>query len=338
MKNATVSAGLARNFLQYAVDKGTSKASLLARSQLTEVALQDQDARVSMLAYQSLIEAAVDLTGDQAIAVRFSVETRIETISIVGLIVHSARSMPDAMTQLNRYAKLVVEVDVMAAAERFSVVPANKQIWIVDNRPNPNEFPALGEMAFGRFIGEFRRHFPEMVFALAVELTHAEPLYAAKLAEILRVPVSFGCPRNAMQIAPQVLAAEFDEPNAYVFGLFAERADALLAELERNPTLRSRIEAYLIKHLHRGEVTMEVVAIELAMSRQTLYRRLREEGVTFAQIHDDLRRQMALDYLGAKKASVNETAYLVGFSEASGFVRAFRRWTGMTPLAFRSEP
>jgi len=47
---------------------------------------------------------------------------------------------------------------------------------------------------------------------------------------------------------------------------------------------------------------------------------------------------MALDYLGAKKASVNETAYLVGFSEASAFVRAFRRWTGMTPLAFRSEP
>lgn len=338
MKDVTVSAGLARNFLQFAVDKGASRVSLLARSQLSEAALEDQDARVSMLAYQSLIGAAVDLTGDQAIAVRFSVETRIEKISIVGLIVHSARSMPDAMTQLNRYAKLVVEVDVMAAGERFSVEPANEQIWIVDNRPNPNEFPALGEMAFGRFIGEFRRHFPEMVFALAVELTHPKPPYAATLTEILRVPVSFGCPRNAMQIAPQALAVDFDEPNAYVFGLFAERADTLLAELERNPTLRSRIEAYLIKHLHRGEVTMETVAMELAMSRQTLYRRLREEGVTFAQIHDDLRRQMALDYLGAKKTSVNETAYLVGFSEASAFVRAFRRWTGMTPLAFRSQP
>lgn len=338
MKNATVSAGLARNFLQFAIDKGASRDSLLARSQLTDVALEDQDARVSMVAYQRLIDTAVDLTGDQAIAVRFSVETRIETISIVGLIVHSARSMPDAMTQLNRYAKLVVEVDVMAAGERFSVEPANEQIWIVDNRPNPNEFPTLGEMAFGRFIGEFRRHFPEMIFALAVEFTHPEPLHAASLLEILQVPVSFGCPRNAMQIAPQALAVEFDEPNDYVFGLFAERADALLAELERNTTLRSRIEAYIIKHLHRGEVTMETVAMEMAMSRQTLYRRLREEGVTFAQIHDDLRRQMALDYLGAKKASVNETAYLVGFSEASAFVRAFRRWTGMTPLAFRSEP
>lgn len=338
MKNATVSAGLACNFLQFAVVKGAARDVLLSRSQLTEVALEDQDARVSMLAYRSLIDAAVDLTGDQAIAVRFSVETRIEKISIVGLIVHSARSMSDAMTQLNRYAKLVVEVDVMAAGERFSVEAANEQIWIVDNRPDPNEFPALGEMAFARFIGEFRRHFPEMLFALAVEFTHPEPSYAATLVEILRVPVSFGCPRNAMQIAPQVLAADFDEPNAYAFGLFAERADALLAELERNPTLRSRIEAHLIKHLHRGEVTMEKVAVELAMSRQTLYRRLREEGVTFAQIHDDLRRRMAMDYLGAKKASVNETAYLVGFSEASAFVRAFRRWTGMTPLAFRSEP
>lgn len=337
MKNATVSAGLACNFLQFAVDKGASRGSLLARSQLTEAALEDQDARVSMLAYRSLIDAAVDLTGDQAIAVRFSVETRIEKMSIVGLIVHSSRSMPDAMTQLNRYAKLVVEVDVMAAGDRFSVEPDNEQIWIVDNRPSPNEFPALSEMAFGRFIGEFRRHFPEMLFALAIELNHPAPPYATTLEEILRVPVSFGCPRNAMQIAPQALDADFDEPDAYVFGLFADRADALLAELELDPTLRSRIEAHLIKHIHRGEVTMQMVAAELAMSRQTLYRRLREEGVTFAQIHDDVRRQMALDYLGAKKASVNETAYLVGFSEASAFVRAFRRWTGMTPLAFRRE-
>ena len=69
----------------------------------------------------------------------------------------------------------------------------------------------------------------------------------------------------------------------------------------------------------------------------TLYRRLKDEGVTFAEVHDDLRQRMARDYLDARKVSVNETAYLLGFSEASSFVRAFKRWTGMSPTAFRDQ-
>ena len=72
----------------------------------------------------------------------------------------------------------------------------------------------------------------------------------------------------------------------------------------------------------------------VGMSRQTLYRRLKDEGLTFGEVHDDLRKRMALDYLGAQKVTVNETAYLLGFSEASSFVRAFKRWTGHSPTAY----
>jgi AraC-like DNA-binding protein len=71
------------------------------------------------------------------------------------------------------------------------------------------------------------------------------------------------------------------------------------------------------------------------MSRQTLYRRLKSEGVTFELVLDDLRRRMALDYLGARRVSVNETAYLVGFSDPAAFSRAFKRWTGHSPRQAR---
>jgi AraC-like DNA-binding protein len=71
------------------------------------------------------------------------------------------------------------------------------------------------------------------------------------------------------------------------------------------------------------------------MSRQTLYRRLKEEGCTFEQVLDDLRHRLALDYLTARKASVNETAYLVGFSDPAAFSRAFKRWTGKSPREMR---
>ena len=85
-------------------------------------------------------------------------------MSVVGLIVHSSASMPDAMKQLNRYARLMVEVDVMKSGERFSVVSDRGEVWIVDNRPDPNASPEITEAAFGRFVGEFRRAFPEKPF------------------------------------------------------------------------------------------------------------------------------------------------------------------------------
>lgn len=72
------------------------------------------------------------------------------------------------------------------------------------------------------------------------------------------------------------------------------------------------------------------------MSRQIMYRRLKDENVSFAETLDALRHRMAADYMRARKISVNQTAYLVGLSEPSSFVRAFKRWTGMTPARFRA--
>ena len=87
--------------------------------------------------------------------------------------------------------------------------------------------------------------------------------------------------------------------------------------------------------LHKGDIGMGQVAHALSLSRPTLYRRLREEGVTYETLVDGLRRRMALHYLDGGKTSVNETAYLVGFSDPSSFSRAFKRWTGASPRGRR---
>ena len=87
--------------------------------------------------------------------------------------------------------------------------------------------------------------------------------------------------------------------------------------------------------LHTGNTSMDAIASKLGLGRQTLFRKLKAEGTTFEKVLDELRHQMALNYLGGKKVSVNETAYLVGFSEPAAFSRAFKRWTGTAPREFR---
>ena len=94
---------------------------------------------------------------------------------------------------------------------------------------------------------------------------------------------------------------------------------------------RRDVERYVEPLLASGAVRMETVARGLNLSRQTLYRRLKAEGVTFEQLLDSLRRRLALRLVREPGLSVKEIAYRLGFSEPAAFSRAFKRWTGRAP-------
>ena len=109
----------------------------------------------------------------------------------------------------------------------------------------------------------------------------------------------------------------------------------ILKDLETTATMRGRVERLLMPILHKGEANMDAVAEKLGVNRQALYRALKDENVTFEQVLDDLRHRLALEYLRGRKTTVNETAYLVGFSDPASFSRAFKRWTGKNPSEMR---
>jgi AraC-like DNA-binding protein len=123
----------------------------------------------------------------------------------------------------------------------------------------------------------------------------------------------------------------------YVFGILSEHADQLLKQLQSSKTTRGKVESLIMPILHKGDVSMDLVADKLGLSRQTLFRKLKAEGTSFEKLLDELRHQLAVHYLKGKKVSVNETAYLVGFSEPAAFSRAFKRWTGSSPRAVRES-
>lgn len=147
------------------------------------------------------------------------------------------------------------------------------------------------------------------------------------------MPVVFESERNALLIDETLMFNKVARTTRYAFGVLSERARNLLESLEQATTTRGKVENLLLPVLHKGEPSVDEIAKELGLSRPTLYRRLKAEGTTFEKLHDELRHKLALHYLDGKKVSVNETAYLVGFSDPSAFSRAFKRWTGKSPRA-----
>jgi len=337
MKKPTLAAGFVSSFVDFAVSKGADRAKLLSIAHLTEDDLALQDGRVTVEAYYTIIAAAIEMTGDGALVMRNNIETKLEDMSIVGQIVHTSDTFIHSVEQVNRYLRLMSEVDIMNGKDRYEIVSEDGRVWITDNLPNPNESPMAIEASFSRFISEFRRSFPDRTFAINLEVTYPAPPYVEAYEELLQIPVTFEGTRNAMEIDRSWLTTDFVEGQKYLFSVFTQHADRLLEELDKVETIRSQVEKQILPEMQGGAISMDKIASALGMSRQTLYRRLQDEGVTFAEVHDDLRHRMARDFLTARKISISETAYLLGFSEASSFVRAFKRWTGQSPSAFRGE-
>lgn len=326
----TVAAGYARQLAGFAVSRGADMASLLARAGIDPAQLDDYDNRVDFARYAALMREAKAQTGDPALALRFGEAVNLADISILGLICHAAPTMLDAFRQMNRYGQLVVDAAPAGQTDRFTLERARGALWLVDNRIMPPGFPELAETTFALMICG-TRPFGDTPFVHEVWLAHPDPGYRADYEAVFQAPVRFSAGWNAMRIDEAWLSHPIAVQPRFVFGVLTAHADAVAARLADSASVRAQVEALIAPRLHTGEASAAQTARAMGVSRQTLHRRLRAEGCSFAQVLDGLRSRTAAEYLAGRKVSVNETAYLLGYSEPSAFSRAHKRWTGRSP-------
>jgi AraC-like DNA-binding protein len=341
MPSATISAGYPRGLVGFAVAKGADRRALLERSGLSEEELGQQDNRVAVDKYVALFKSAAELTGQPAIALQYGEAVRMQDISIVGLICEACETTMEVGRELNRYAALVVDDDRGEPGVLMRGVMKEEGVWIEAPHEFFSRYPMIAEAEFARLVWNGRvmfadsEEFKRLRYPAEIHFMHADPGYRAEYERVFQAPIVFNSHWNAMLVDHGFLMLKQPPVNRYVFGVLSERADALLKTLQESKTTRGRVESLLMPVLHTGDVSMDTIAEKMGVSRQTLYRNLKAEDVTYEQVLDELRHKMALNFLAGKKVSVNETAYLVGFSEPAAFSRAFKRWTGTNPSAAR---
>jgi AraC-like DNA-binding protein len=332
----SVSAGAVSAFLDYVVTRGALRTDVLNQASLTLTDLRDRDARLPLTSYITLIRAAKAQCNDAALALHYGETVACANVSIVGAIGHAADTMAEGLAQLNRYASLTIDFGADVPGDRYQVQQHAGGAWLVDVRPLPALYPEITESVFARMaIGS--RQISESRAFRAIHLAHPQPAYLDEYHRIFRAPVQFGCERNAVLLDPSWASQPVAQSPRYLFDILKAHADTLLAELTLSSSWHSTVERAVLPRLRGGDLSMDRVARELAVSRQTLYRRLKAEGITFIQLVDAVRHRLAMQYLADRRISVSETGYMIGFSDPAAFSRAFKRWTGDSPIAFRER-
>jgi AraC-like DNA-binding protein len=134
---------------------------------------------------------------------------------------------------------------------------------------------------------------------------------------------------------------QLDKPllgaDALLHAVHCEHLETLHSSLPGQSNLSARVYQLVANELRRGRPTAVSVARQLNMSQRTLVRRLEQEGTSFSAQVDELRRQMALRFLCSPSIPLSEITTLLGFSHVQGFHRAFKRWTGQTPVQYRDS-
>jgi AraC-like DNA-binding protein len=171
---------------------------------------------------------------------------------------------------------------------------------------------------------------------LAVDLPCIEAGRPGDAPQLFQAPPHYGL-RAGWRFEARWLALPIVQTPESLAGFLAQAPASLLLKYRDDSSLAERIRRLLRRHLGGPMPSLEDVGAQLAMTPQTLRRRLREEGAGFRAIRDDLLRDAAIDHLTRPGLTLPEIAGQLGFSEASTFHRAFKSWTGLAPGAYRQE-
>lgn len=170
-----------------------------------------------------------------------------------------------------------------------------------------------------------------------VGLDYTPGMPSTETSRVYQAPVRLGQPQVAMYFEAHWLDLPVVQSPQSLREFLAGAPANLIVKYRDTSSLTDRIRRLLRKRLGDELPSLEEVGDQLAVTPQTLRRRLREEGRGFQQIKDELRRDTAIEYLVQTKLPLLEIANRVGFSEASTFHRAFKNWTGVAPGEYRSS-
>ena len=331
-KSFTIAAGWVNRFYQGLVEWGVSEDKLFTISKLKLKDLKDADARIPFEQYMNLGRTAPELTGTPDIGLILGRKARFEDIGLVFQLANNCGTVRESLIQTVRYSNLGNEVSSAIFEESGKLAEwAEHYINSAYLCIPLVEFECCQKLEILKFV------LGEDFKPVRAEFQYAPPGYADKYGKVFQSPVLFRQGKSGIVFENKFLSLPNPNPQPYIREILSQHAEKLIAELDQSRLFQDKVRKIIIRHLDSGEANMETISSELNLSSRTVYRKLQEENISYKSLLSDVKKQLAQAYLKETSFTIADISHRLGFSEASAFHRAFKRWFGANPSQYRQK-
>jgi AraC-like DNA-binding protein len=311
--------------------RGIDATALLGEVGLQDLRLADPDARLPLVCLDKLWDRAAAVVGDADLGLHVAETIDTSSFGLLSYLGTASATWGEGLERVLRYFRLLSE----GSSYELGVRDGIATVTATQHTPVSAPVRQRVEFTVSVLFCYARRLVAGGWQLLDVFFEHAP---AADLAEHRRIygqVPRFAATHSGFSFDSDLLVRPLVTCNPALAELLDRLAARLLAELPTVTTIAGALRELCIRDGFEHELTLQAAAHRLHLSPRTLQRRLREEGTSHHEVIDDTRRHLASHMLTQSGLGIAEVAFALGFSEPGALHRAFKRWTGMTPAAYR---
>ena len=326
----TVSAGLAQMWLMFGVLHGLDSDDVCGASGFRAADIADREGQIPRAWYVALRRAVIDGLPHLAVGIEVAALASVEQLGYLGLAIQRCATPLETLELVIRFGRTVD-----SAAPLYPRIESVQEHvhWVVPR--SSDDPPEAIEAIFIGNVSVLRRLTGTNLRPHRVDFSARREALRGRLEGIFAAPIVFGAPDDRMVFE----RADLERP---ILGANADAVKHCEAQLHK---VLGRVEEPLVTvvsraievGLEKGDVGLAKTARRIGLSARYLQRKLKEHGVNYHGLVDEIRRAVAMRLLADRSATVYEAAFAAGYEDVSSFNRAFRRWTGSSPRAFRSR-
>lgn len=328
---ATLKVGPLTNVAATVAELGCDPAPIFAGLGLDQATFEDPDNEIPYLAAGNLLAACVEATGCPHFGLLLGVPA---SPSALGITAYLLRSAPDVLSALDDFVRYYDLVDQGGMA-RLEVGAKVTTLSYEIHHP--------GMVASDQFYDHAMVVACRIMQVLcgddwspgAVYLPRGTPPDPAVYARVFRAPLHFDAEQGALAFDSRCLNAPLAGADPYLHRYLVTTAQEL--QILRPQDFTGRVRRLVRTALGRRVLSAAEIAARLGMHERTLHRRLQAEGTTFRRTVEEVRYERARELLAKSFMPLSRIAAVLGYADAAAFSRAFRRWSGAAPAAWRKE-
>lgn len=285
--------------------------------------------------FQALLERALELTGDPALGLHWGLDASSTSFGLISPLVGHSPTLRRALELVIQFQPLLIDGLRVELTERMGVAQLRCIVWSqVEQRAAHRTLAEMIVAGLARTLQAFGCARDEIV---TVSFEHARPAYYHAYARAFAGAERFAQPFTGVEFSAQALDRSNLHHHSELHTLMLAAAEQKLKRIWKPLSFTERVRSLISGRPASALPDMELAARELGVSVRSLRRHLEDEGTSFRELTQSALHDAASSMLRNPAITLQSIAHSLGFSDASAFHRAFRRWSGLTPAEYRNR-